>query len=88
MSSVNYTGCRQWCRLRRILDSKTLLCLIPHRGIQKTKASSKSSSFSKNPTYAELEKKFKALEQEYNDYIRTTEFLRESHEKFKALFTR
>ena len=42
----------------------------------------------KKPTYAELEKKFKALEQEYNDYIRTTEFLRESHEKFKALFTR
>ena len=42
----------------------------------------------KKPTYAELEKKFKALEQEYNDYIRTTEFLRESHEKFKALFDR
>ena len=34
MSSVNSAGGRQWCRLRHILDSKTLLCLIPHRGVQ------------------------------------------------------
>ena len=34
MSAMNSAGCRQRCRLRRILDSKTLLCLIPHRGIQ------------------------------------------------------
>ncbi len=42
----------------------------------------------KKPTYAELEKKFKALEQEYNDYIRATESVRDSREKFKALFDR
>ena len=40
------------------------------------------------PTYTELEKKFKTLEQEYYDYIRSTESLRDSHEKFKALFDR
>lgn len=40
------------------------------------------------PTYTELEKKFKTLEKEYYDYIRSTESLRDSHEKFKALFDR
>ena len=42
----------------------------------------------KKPTYAELEKKFKALEQKHTEYIRTTESLRDAHEKFKALFER
>ena len=41
-----------------------------------------------NPTYVELEKKFKALEKEYKNYIRATESVRDSHEKFKALFDR
>ena len=42
----------------------------------------------KKPTYAELEKNFKALKQKYDDYMRTTESQRDSHEKFKALFDR
>jgi len=41
-----------------------------------------------NPTYVELEKKFKALEKEYKNYIQATESVRDSHEKFKALFDR
>jgi len=42
----------------------------------------------KTPTYAELEKKLKVLEQKHTEYIRTTESLRAAHEKFKALFER
>ncbi len=42
----------------------------------------------KKPTYAELEKKYKALEHKHTEYIHSTESLRDAHEKFKALYER
>ena len=42
----------------------------------------------KKPTYAELERELNSLKQEYNDYKRKADLMRDSHEKLKALFDR
>ena len=42
----------------------------------------------KKPSYTELEKEFNSLKQEYDEFKRKTELMRDSHEKLKALFER